>query len=144
MIANQDESNISVAIVNFNGDRYISHTLDQVYKNCPFVTEILVVDNSSTDNSTKIIREKYPEVRLIELPENNGPCHARNTAINSALSDRILLLDNDVAPCEECLTSLSGALDTYDDVLVAMPAVCLLYTSPSPRDLSTSRMPSSA
>ena len=27
---------------------------------------------------------------------------------------------------------------------VAMPTVCLLYTSPSPRDLSTSRMPSSA
>ena len=27
---------------------------------------------------------------------------------------------------------------------IAMPRVCLLYTSPSPRDLSTSRMPSSA
>ena len=29
-------------------------------------------------------------------------------------------------------------------VAVAAPAACLLYTSPSPRDLSTSRMPSSA
>ena len=27
---------------------------------------------------------------------------------------------------------------------IGLPGVCLLYTSPSPRDLSTSRMPSSA
>ena len=33
-----------------------------------------------------------------------------------------------------------GALDEFRDLLDA----CLLYTSPSPRDLSTSRMPSSA
>ena len=42
---------------------------------------------------------------------------------------------------------LAGAADRYDTVgidLVAMSVNCLLYTSPSPRDLSTSRMPSSA
>ena len=32
----------------------------------------------------------------------------------------------------------------YDDLESEIPITCLLYTSPSPRDLSTSRMPSSA
>ena len=32
----------------------------------------------------------------------------------------------------------------YKDIVVTAPKICLLYTSPSPRDLSTSRMPSSA
>ena len=44
--------------------------------------------------------------------------------------------------------ALTGARDIFDDAFAAAPAtlikVCLLYTSPSPRDLSTSRMPSSA
>eukprot|EP00831_Metopus_contortus_P067125 TRINITY_DN59877_c0_g1_i1.p3 TRINITY_DN59877_c0_g1~~TRINITY_DN59877_c0_g1_i1.p3 ORF type:complete len:108 (-),score=30.77 TRINITY_DN59877_c0_g1_i1:84-407(-) len=48
----------------------------------------------------------------------------------------------------ERLMSLKERLTDYcDDRIVATPAsflVCLLYTSPSPRDLSTSRMPSSA
>ena len=35
-------------------------------------------------------------------------------------------------------------LDPYYFSLMTMSTVCLLYTSPSPRDLSTSRMPSSA
>ena len=40
------------------------------------------------------------------------------------------------------------AIDLYDDILASLEETrdyhCLLYTSPSPRDLSTSRMPSSA
>ena len=39
----------------------------------------------------------------------------------------------DLGDCERVSREVAGALD-----------VCLLYTSPSPRDLSTSRMPSSA
>ena len=40
-----------------------------------------------------------------------------------------------------------AAHEVYDDVVPGagiITGVCLLYTSPSPRDLSTSRMPSSA
>ena len=39
--------------------------------------------------------------------------------------------------------ALMKKIPTFDD-LVFLPGTCLLYTSPSPRDLSTSRMPSSA
>ena len=55
---------------------------------------------------------------------------------------------------QDALDPLSKIGDLFDlppnlvyldgNSLGAMPAVCLLYTSPSPRDLSTSRMPSSA
>ena len=34
--------------------------------------------------------------------------------------------------------------ETPEDILSISPSICLLYTSPSPRDLSSSRMPSSA
>ena len=53
--------------------------------------------------------------------------------------------DESVTISEEC----PWLEDSYDAMLVAQKLnipfkVCLLYTSPSPRDLSTSRMPSSA
>ena len=42
------------------------------------------------------------------------------------------------------ITSVSGASKVFNLGLVTYSNHCLLYTSPSPRDLSTSRMPSSA
>ena len=46
---------------------------------------------------------------------------------------------------EILLTAVQRAKDDHLDIMdVYSPFPCLLYTSPSPRDLSTSRMPSSA
>ena len=48
---------------------------------------------------------------------------------------------------ERCMIRLLGDMRSYNYVVVPIhdfDKVCLLYTSPSPRDLSTSRMPSSA
>ena len=41
------------------------------------------------------------------------------------------------------LVDMQGVTGTRQEIFV-LPYRCLLYTSPSPRDLSTSRMPSSA
>ena len=41
-------------------------------------------------------------------------------------------------------TSLTGAIADQAELHGVLTKICLLYTSPSPRDLSTSRMPSSA
>ena len=64
------------------------------------------------------------------------------TATNAGGSDSttVVIIVNDVAPSSIIYSPSSLSL-TKD---VTMSAVCLLYTSPSPRDLSTSRMPSSA
>ena len=51
-------------------------------------------------------------------------------------------LQKDVASLKPLFADLQAALGI--PVEVVMPTSCLLYTSPSPRDLSTSRMPSSA
>ena len=44
--------------------------------------------------------------------------------------------------CDGILSALTDKLD--EETINKLPDTCLLYTSPSPRDLSTSRMPSSA
>ena len=57
------------------------------------------------------------------------------------------MLENSGWEIAQFCRSGEEALKTYPDIqpdVVTMDIVCLLYTSPSPRDLSTSRMPSSA
>ena len=55
---------------------------------------------------------------------------------------RAMLLRQSISPEDVLLAGLIENADWYECGAVVLP--CLLYTSPSPRDLSTSRMPSSA
>ena len=62
------------------------------------------------------------------------------TQLMTARGYRVAMVDRDVDELNAVVTSLDQAEAFFCDVSVP----CLLYTSPSPRDLSTSRMPSSA
>ena len=61
---------------------------------------------------------------------------------------RILIVDDEPGMHEsyrQCFKRAGGGQDSALDTMAAeLFGDCLLYTSPSPRDLSTSRMPSSA
>jgi GT2 family glycosyltransferase len=57
--------------------------------------EILVVDNASTDGSDRMVREAFPEVRLLLLDENIG-CAARNRGVAAAGGEIVVTIDNDV------------------------------------------------
>ena len=70
-------------------------------------------------------------VNFVDLMDAGDPVEAAK-AYDAAGADELTFLD---------ITASSDNRDTIFDVV---RETCLLYTSPSPRDLSTSRMPSSA
>ncbi len=105
---------VTVIIPNYQGKDYIRACLDSLrgcrengetasaaeYAGDNFpardaVYTVLVVDNGSTDGSLEIIRQEYPEVQVIALPENTGFCHAVNVGILAAETPYVLLLNND-------------------------------------------------
>jgi GT2 family glycosyltransferase len=57
--------------------------------------EVLVADNASIDGSQALLAERYPEVRLVALPENRGFTGACNAGIRAAGGEIIALLNND-------------------------------------------------
>ena len=68
--------------------------------------------------------------------------------VNASSDGELLLKKNEPAEVKDCFEGFnraSFALNQGLDKIIFKPvSSCLLYTSPSPRDLSTSRMPSSA
>ena len=76
-----------------------------------------------------------------ELPQRHRPLlEGRRIVVASA--DRVLI--SGLVHSLDGIGSLVGAASTETEALACLRNTCLLYTSPSPRDLSTSRMPSSA
>lgn len=109
---------LSVIIVNWNVRDLLDRCLASVYAADlePGSFEVIVVDSASQDNSVAMIREKYPEVRLLAQSENVGFTRGNNIGLAQARGDFLLLLnpDTEVRP---------NALGLMLDFLIENPAV---------------------
>jgi len=112
---------VTVAVVLYNGVEHLPYCLDAVSGLRGEIAEILVIDNGSTDGGPDWIRENRPEVRLVEVGENPGPCVARNRALQESRTARVFLLDCDVVPDPECLGLLTAEMEAHPDLAVVQP-----------------------
>ena len=101
--------------------------------------EVIVVNNHP-DSHTALLSAlaQYKDVKIIIEP-TAGLSVARNTGIKHATGHWLGFLDDDAIVPQNFIGRAIQIIDLHD-----FDCFCLLYTSPSPRDLSTSRMPSSA
>lgn len=74
---------------------YLCHCIDSVLTQKDINTEIIVVDNNSTDGTREVIASKYPSVKLIVNSDNVGFSAANNQGIEEASAEMILLLNPD-------------------------------------------------
>ncbi|MBP5712046.1 MAG: glycosyltransferase, partial [Prevotella sp.] len=88
---------ILTIIVSYNFMPWIDKCLGSMIQS-GYPTDILVLDNDSKDDTVKTIRERYPQVRLIENHANLGFGKANNIGILLAIKedyDAVLLLNED-------------------------------------------------
>lgn len=84
---------ISVIIPLYNGEKYVRETLDSVFAQTLSPSEIVVVDDGSTDASPTIV-EEYPEAQLLVNPRD-GSSAARNHGFRNTSGDAVAFLDQD-------------------------------------------------
>jgi GT2 family glycosyltransferase len=90
------QPDLSIILVCWNNKSYLEPCLESLYHpglQCAF--DVVVVDNGSTDGSQEMLREKYPQVRIIQNAENLGLGKASNQGIEVTKGRYILLLNND-------------------------------------------------
>ncbi|HEX5386554.1 MAG TPA: glycosyltransferase [Gemmatimonadales bacterium] len=114
---------LTACVINFNGERYLERSLAAVKAQGDSIAEILLVDNASSDCSLRLVRDRFPAVRVRERMRNDGPAAARNHAFEAAAHDRILFVDNDVVLAEGTAAALSAALDAAPRAAIAMPRI---------------------
>lgn len=88
---------VSIITPVYNGEKYISETIDSVLQQTYPDWEMIVVDDGSKDNSATIVRqyaEKESRITLLQQP-NGGSASARNNGIRHANGQYIALLDSD-------------------------------------------------
>jgi glycosyltransferase involved in cell wall biosynthesis len=86
---------ISVIIPAYNAERYIAKAIESCLSQTYAPSEIIVIDDGSTDG-TAAVAESFPSpVRVIRLAENMGVSVARNRGVQASTGDWIAFLDAD-------------------------------------------------
>ena len=77
------------------------------------------MDNGSTDRSVELVRSRFPDVGLLELDHNGGPCVARNAGMRAARNRWVLAVDNDASLRPDVLGKLRKAVEERPDAVAA-------------------------
>ena len=78
-------------------------------------SEIVIVDNGSTDRSAHEAGAAYPEVRVVFMGHNSGFACAANVGVRSTSAPRVAVLNSDAQPASDWLELIDGA-ECGDDV----------------------------
>ncbi|MEU5721993.1 glycosyltransferase family A protein [Micromonospora sp. NPDC047738] len=101
---------VAVIVPNFNKAKTLRACLESIYAQTHQPTEVIVVDDHSTDNSPTIARD-FP-CTLIHTPTNQGPAAARNTGAAASTAPLLFFVDSDTALAPDAIANAIHTLHT--------------------------------
>ncbi len=111
----------SVIIVTWNGKRYVEECLHSLTLSADIPTEVLVVDNASTDGTPDLVARAFPEFSVTRNTKNLGFAKANNIGIRLSRGKYLCLVNSDVVLPPGCLSALLDYMEANPDVAVAGP-----------------------
>ncbi len=113
---------LSVCIVNWNTRTDLELAVSSVLQaDLGLATEVIVLDNASSDGSADMIAARFPEVRLLRSPENLGFARGYNRAAGEAAGRYLLLLNPDTVTRPGALRTLYAFLEANPKAGAAGP-----------------------
>lgn len=112
---------ISVIIPTFNRKELLSETLENIFKQSLPPSEIIVVDDHSTDGTIEFLKEKYGNKLITLTNKGKGPGAARNTGFEISTGDYIKFFDSDDLMTSNTLEVQSKVLDATDKKFIYGP-----------------------
>jgi hypothetical protein len=120
------ERAISIIIVSYNTVDILRECLTSVMTHCDAVTtEVIVVDNASSDGSCVMVRREFPGVRLVSLTDNKGFGGGNNAGVEVATAPYIMLLNSDAILSCDIATPLTCYLKEHPGVACVGPRIVL-------------------
>lgn len=112
---------LAIVILNWNGRQMLERYLPSVVAEVPTDCAVYVADNASTDDSLVLLRNHFPQVRLIVLDTNYGFAEGYNKALGQIEAEYYLLLNSDVQVTPHWLRPLLLFMDQNPGVAACQP-----------------------
>jgi len=116
---------LSIIIVNYNAGKYLERCLESFKANPAedVDTEVIVVDNCSTDGSADMTAEKFPWVKIIKNKENIGFAAANNIGDRNSSGEYLLFANPDIEILPNSIKLMWNHLKRDYKIAVASPQI---------------------
>ena len=99
---------ISIIINNYKTRGLLKQCLKGIYAFPPSSEfEVVVVDNNSGDGSVELVREMFPQVKLIASKENLGHHKGNNLGIKNSSGKYVLIMNSDIALFDDAIDKMA-------------------------------------
>ena len=116
---------IAIVILNWNGRSFLEKFLPFVTASVCAGAEVIVADNASSDDSVSFLRERYPQLRVIEMDKNRGFAGGYNEALRHVDSDYYVLLNSDVEVKLGWLEPMIGLMESDWSIGACQPKIMM-------------------
>ena len=114
---------VSIIIPHWNGIDTLSECLISLFKTRHDSYEVIVVDNASTDGSQPWLKNKYPQVKLIENDKNYGYAGGCNRGALEANGDYLIFLNNDTIQDPDWIQNLEKFMKKDKMIAAVQPKI---------------------
>lgn len=111
----------------YNGEKFITQTIDSVLNQTFSDFEFIIVDDGSTDNSERIVKSYNDErIKFFKNKNNSGIVFSLNRALEISCAEYIARIDADDICMKERLKIQSDFLDSNENVGVCSANICYI------------------
>ena len=123
LFRNQKDSGelVSVIVVTYNGEDYIRRCLQSIFYQNYRPIEVIVIDNASRDATVDLVKQDFPDCRLIILKKNRHYAAALNRGLEVAEGNYFLLLNQDIELAPDCISALLSKMKTTPRAGIVSP-----------------------
>ena len=116
-------ADLSIIIVSWNVHDLLAVCLDSIITTTwdKLELEIIVVDSASTDDTVSMLRQRFPQVRLLPQTENLGFTRCNNIGLQAASGRHLMLLNPDTEIIDDALVTLVNFLDAQPTAGIVGP-----------------------
>lgn len=114
---------VAVAILNWNGEKFLRQFLPSVVAFSEDLADIVVIDNASSDGSIALLKSDYPQVTIVELPVNYGFAGGYNHGLKSLQHEIIVLLNSDVEVTPNWIAPVLKYMDSQSGMVACQPKI---------------------
>jgi len=114
---------VAIVILNWNGKGFLEKFLPGIINNCPEYARIFVADNASTDDSVSFLKEKYPQIVLIELESNTGYTGGYNQSLKLIDAEYYILLNSDIMVDTAWIEPIISLMGSNTEIAACQPKI---------------------
>ena len=117
------KSDIAVVILNWNGRDMLEKYLPSVVEHTADQARIIVADNGSDDDSVPLLRERFPQVEVLQLDRNYGFAEGYNRSLQQISARFFVLLNSDVEVQAQWLSPLVEYMECHPETAACQPKI---------------------